>query len=72
MLMYASTTHEFKRVCLLFTLFKRCKKSFCILQILLQVLPSKTEEVMQIEQMRISNKWAQAQINIKEWCPARA
>jgi len=47
-----------KKVCLLFTLFKRCKKKkFCILQILLQVLPSKTEEIMQIEQMRVPNKW---------------
>jgi hypothetical protein len=34
---------------LLFTLFKRCKKSFCILKILLQVLPSKIEEILQIE-----------------------
>jgi len=42
------------------------------LKFLLQALPSKIEEVMQIEQMRISNKWAQAQINIKEWWPARA
>jgi len=38
-----------KKVCLLFTLFKKCKKKFCILKILLQVLPSKIEEIMQIE-----------------------
>ena len=70
--MYASTTHEFKEGVFVVHTFQKNVKKLCTLKFLLQALPSKIEEVMQIEQMRISNKWEQTQINIKEWWPARA
>jgi len=39
-----------KKVCLLFTLFKRCKKSFCILKIFASTIAiKKIEEILYVE-----------------------
>jgi len=50
MLMYASPTHEFKKSMFVVHTFQKMQKKFCNFEKkMFQVLPSKIEEILQIE-----------------------